>query len=258
MLFNIMRLVPKSTSDLFPLMSTRFPFYHWDKEVLVWYATQCLQVLEYLPSIRQRVLELLIDKCLEIDVNIFIKDNGDAIIDEEEQENQLDTSIDNYDERDADMKLEDENKKQDGVDVLSDKLDALLDILFQHIQRWCKDDVVASRQAFHELLPIFESSILTTHKSKFVQYCMFLSCGLENQILLARSKHKMIPFEMGETNVLTPEKQSDDGVYPDEEAVLYREFASKLLDIIVDPYRASTTRQSAACYLASFISRALF
>ena len=39
---------------------------------------------------------------------------------------------------------------------------------------------------------------------------------------------------------------------------MYREFASKLLEIVVDPYRATTTRQSAACYLASFISRASF
>ena len=64
-------------------MSTKFPFYFRDKQILVWYSQQCFRVVEYLPSIRQKVFEILIDKSLEVDVNILIKDNGDAIIDED-------------------------------------------------------------------------------------------------------------------------------------------------------------------------------
>jgi RNA polymerase I-specific transcription initiation factor RRN3 len=237
-------------------MSSRFPFYRQDKKLLVWYAKQCLHVLDYLPSIRQRVLELLIDKCLEIDVNIFIKDNGDAIIDDEEEAANKPGDAGN--DNDAVMKVQEETKRRETVDILSDKLDALLELLFQHIRQRCKDDVEVSRQAFHELLPIFESSILTTHKSKFVQYCMFLSCGLESQILTEHNNHNDPYHQIGQLNVLTPEKTTDESNYADEEAILYREFAAKLLEIIVDPYRATTTRQSAACYLASFISRASF
>ena len=85
--------------------------------------------MEYLPNIRQKVLDLLIDKCLELDVNIFIKDNGDAIIDEEEknkvtrEENDDTTTLDG-------RKI----YKEDTIEVLSDKLDALLELLFQLIQ----------------------------------------------------------------------------------------------------------------------------
>ncbi|KAL3893175.1 MAG: hypothetical protein SGARI_008335, partial [Bacillariaceae sp.] len=111
-------LVPKSTADLFPLMSTRFPFYRQDKELLVWYTKQCLRIVDYLPSIRKRILGLLIDKCLEIDVNIFIKDNGDAIIDEEEVANQTDNA-ENENDNDAAMKVDDEEeaKDMDTVDI---------------------------------------------------------------------------------------------------------------------------------------------
>lgn len=164
MLFNIMRLIPKSTSDLFPIMSTRFPFYHWDRDILVWYTKQCFRVLEYLPSIGQRVLELLIDKSLEIDVNIFIKDNGDAVIDEEEA-----TAKEVADD-DGDERMENQSdKKVESVDILSDKLDALLGLLFDHIKARCVGGASNAQLAFSELLPIFESSILTTHKSKVCQ-----------------------------------------------------------------------------------------
>jgi RNA polymerase I-specific transcription initiation factor RRN3 len=71
--------------------------------------------------------------------------------------------------------------------------------------------------------PVFDSSVLTTHRSKFVQFVIFVICGLENE-----------------------------GVSLD------REFAAKLIDIVLDPYRATVTRQSGACYLASFISRASY
>ncbi|KAG7346845.1 RNA polymerase I specific transcription initiation factor RRN3 [Nitzschia inconspicua] len=229
MIFNVLRLVPKSTSDLFPIMSTGFPFYSWNKEFLVWYVKQCFQVLEYLPSIRQRLLELIIDKCLEIDVNIFIKDNGDAIIDEEELAAAKEQKCHVNDDDDT-MKVPGKTETEDQIDELSDKLDALLELLFGHIHG-CQKDSAAVHEIFQELLPIFESSILTTHKSKFVQYCMFLICGMAS------------------------ESASSD---PDSESILYREFASKLLEIVVDPYRATSTRQSGACYLASFISRASF
>ena len=76
MIFNILRLVPKSNSDVYPIIASKFPFWLRDKETLVWYTSQSFKVLDYLPSIRQRLFELLIDKCVEIDVNIFIKDSG--------------------------------------------------------------------------------------------------------------------------------------------------------------------------------------
>jgi RNA polymerase I-specific transcription initiation factor RRN3 len=247
MLLNILRLIPKSTSDLFPIMSTSFPFFSWNKEVLVWYVKQCFQVLDYLPSIRQRLLELLIDKCLEIDVNIFIKDSGEAILDEVEKDSQTKEKH----ASDETTHEQAETKEEDMVDNFSDKLDAILVLLFEHIKCRCERGGMATQETFHELLPIFESSILTTHKSKFVQYCMFLSCGMASKI--CRIFNRMNPKDpMDQSSQLSDDPASYDA------SALYREFVSKLLDIVFDPYRATTTRQSGACYLASFISRAAF
>ena len=260
MIFNILRLVPKSNSDVYPIIASKFPFWLRDKETLVWYTSQSFKVLDYLPSIRQRLFELLIDKCVEIDVNIFIKDNGDATIDETEQKNDND---DDKEKCSADSNSkEDKSKLKTSVDVLSDKLDALLELLFEQIQSGCKKGISSTQQIYYELLNIFESTILTTHKSKFVQFCIFLPCGLETQIEIMND---LLEDDVGNeskespiTVLPTSQSNRDCGVDNEDEAILYREFVSKLLQIIVDPYRAATTRQSSACYLASFVSRASF
>lgn len=80
---------------------------------------------------------------------------------------------------------------------------------------------------------MFESSILTTYKSKFVQFVVFVVCGLDPSL--------------GSLPVASSDQDQ-----------LYREFPVHLIKIVMDPYRAIITRQSAVCYLASFISRASY
>jgi RNA polymerase I-specific transcription initiation factor RRN3 len=124
------------------------------------------------------------------------------------------------------------------VDQLSDTLDSLLALLMRMMNQGCNDGQGA-REFYYEILPVFESTIITSHKSKFVQYCLFYLCGLES--------------ERTGTNPASVINASSQ-----EHSILHRDFASKLLEIVVDPYRAMLTRQSAACYLASFVSRASY
>mmetsp|Transcript_52541 Transcript_52541/g.127265 ORF Transcript_52541/g.127265 Transcript_52541/m.127265 type:complete len:1034 (-) Transcript_52541:119-3220(-) len=263
MLHTILRLIPKAKNDFFPIIQTRFPFWRWQKEFLLWYVTQSFRVLEYFPSLRSQVFEMIIISCLELDVNILIKDNGSVTFDESEEQ------------RLANMAKEAEIQKEDGetanafksnndesIDEVSDKLDAILEMLFRKIQSCASHDVKTARRLFRDLLPTFERSVLPTHKAKFVQFCMFLSCAIEAQAAAQdeakgpstnTTGHKLAP--------VTPEPTTahhDDDDEDLNETILDREFASKLIEIVVDPYRATTTRQSSACYLASFVSRASF
>lgn len=246
MLCTMMRLVPKGRSDLFPIIAARFPFWKADKQVLKWYCIQSFHILDYLPAIRKDLLELVIDKCLEIDVNIKIDENGEVSIEKE------DTEKDEIGQSEANQQilLQDETvgggRGGEEVDILSDTLDSLLALLFRTLQKASLDGQ-GVRELYYEVLPVFESTIITTHKSKFVQYCMFLLCGLESERLEA-------------TNLASDSSnpQSMDVPPIQEHSILHRDFASKLLELIVDPYRASLTRQSAACYLASFVSRASY
>jgi RNA polymerase I-specific transcription initiation factor RRN3 len=230
-----MRLVPKARSELLPIIAARFPFWKAGKQKLMWYCIQAFQVLDYLPAIRKSLFELVIDKCLEIDVNIKIKDNGDVSVEQERKEEE-EKENEKGGNREVPCSLEADGTND--VDQLSDSLDSLLALLMRMMSQGCSDGQGA-REVYYEILPVFESTIITTHKSKFVQYCLFYLCGLE--------------WERSSTSNASVVKVSNQ-----EHSILHRDFASKFFEIIVDPYRAMLTRQSAACYLASFVSRASY
>ena len=237
MLFTLMRICPKARTEFFPVLATKFPFWTLKTESISWYCMQCFKVVEYLPSIRKKLLEIIVDKCLEMDVNIKIKDNGEVHIEDEN----VDADRDGQEQQQSQQEgvVSKSESGGDAVDELSDKLDSILALLFDSIQK-SSNDGASVREIYYEILPIFESTILTTHKSKFVQYCLFLLCGLESQLISEDS---------------APATPSNEQY---EHAILHRDFAAKLLEIIVDPYLATLTRQSGACYLASFISRASY
>jgi len=112
-------------------------------------------------------------------------------------------------------------------------------ITMQFLERRGQHSIAAARQLYGNCLSAFESSILITHRSKFVQFILFFLCGLENEALAA--------FAACDHNHMN-----------EQHATLYREFAANLIEIVFDPYRATVVRQSAACYLASFVSRGHF
>jgi RNA polymerase I-specific transcription initiation factor RRN3 len=241
MLYTMFQLFPKVRADFFSLVASKFPHIKWEQTQLTHYCIQSFKVLEYLPSMRKQLLEIVIDKCLEIDVNIKINENGEVSIDEGENhegggEGGDDNTSTTKEGPTTDESTEQSSKKDDIVDGFSDKLDSLLKLLLEEIRKASKDGVSA-REMYYELLPVFESTILTTHKAKYVQFCMFYCCALESGII------------DDENNVALQQV---------EHAILHRDFAAKLLETIVDAYRATLTRQSGACYLASFISRAWF
>ena len=86
MLNTMMKLCPKAKTDIFPVMASNAPFYTKTFQVIDFYYAQCFFVLNYHPGIRRNVLEMAIDKALEIDVHIKIKDGGEAVVEEEQQE----------------------------------------------------------------------------------------------------------------------------------------------------------------------------
>ena len=129
-----MQLCPKAMADLFPIMSNNYPFWTKPGKELDFYYRQCFVVLEYLPSIRRQVLELIIDKSLEIDVNIKIQDGGNVMVDDENEESEEAGVF----EMDGVEILESTEKKRVtkediSVDELSDKVCLKLRISFEVI-----------------------------------------------------------------------------------------------------------------------------
>jgi hypothetical protein len=120
MLNAMMKLCPKAKTDIFPVMASGAPFYTKKFEVIDYYYAQCFFVLKYHPGIRRNVLELIIDKALEIDVHIKIKDGGEAVVEEEQEEESGGEEIFEMDmDTPAKKKLADEPLQ---VNELSDKV----------------------------------------------------------------------------------------------------------------------------------------
>eukprot|EP00977_Amphora_coffeiformis_P004963 scaffold1058_cov163-Amphora_coffeaeformis.AAC.3 len=218
-LATLLRLVPKAKTELYPIIHANAPFR----------TRPAFRGLKYMPSIEAQLLELAIDRCLEIDVEIKISDGGQAAIEQEEEEDDKnDDTMGIFElEMDTPPKTKQEKLQADvTVDEMANKLDAMMFLLLQHIQRSSN-----LSSLFQTLLDVFECSILITHKSKFVQFLMFFVCG-EDQRRQTNDDEDLNEFD--------------------------HDFCYKLVEVLLDEFRSVVTRQTAACYLASFVSRAVY
>jgi RNA polymerase I-specific transcription initiation factor RRN3 len=211
------------------VLSTCAPFRSRDVSEIVHYYRNCLVVLQYHPGLQTSVLDLLVDKCLEMDVEIKISDVGEASLDSAENDEEGADATGCF-ELELDGPKPTAKPESPTVDEMATKLDALMMLIFEYMAQ--SNSPLA--MMYDILVRVFESSILICYKSKFVQYLLFYLCGLH--------------------------EGSHQGNTADHDAsvVLHRDFLSKLIGIVLDPFRATATRQSGACYVASFVSRARF
>ena len=109
---------------------------------------------------------------------------------------------------------EDPNTKR--IQQMAKSLDQLMLLLLDYLLERGQQD----QDAVYEFLSkAFNTYIISTHKSKFVQFLLFATVN--------------------------------------QDTLLYREFLRSLLDTVVNPDRATVTRQTAVCYVASFVSRSV-
>lgn len=247
-LHKILQLVPKGHSEIFPVIASSFPFKLAPLEKQVAYLKQAFTVLSFVPTIHQDVIELCIDKCLEIDVEIRIAQDGAVNIEENDDQGDVfdfekDPQI-KEEEKESQEKEESEKFKnkgeQDQVSEMAEKLDTLMYLTFDFLQTSVKNGVKTPKQLYKMVISAFDSVILTTHRSKFTQFLILFLCGLDNDQTILERKIDSAQEELS------------------EQSVLAREFAAKLIELVLDPYRPTITRQLAACYLASFVSRSNF
>ena len=77
------RTCPKAKDEIFSVISANFPFRTRPEEELIWCYQQVFVITGYVPSIQGQVLHFVIDKCLELDVEIKIHDGGQVTLDDD-------------------------------------------------------------------------------------------------------------------------------------------------------------------------------
>ncbi|CAB9518332.1 specific transcription initiation factor RRN3 [Seminavis robusta] len=217
-------LCPKGKNEIVTIIMTNFPFKTRPKHQLVWCYRQSLEVAEYVPAMNELLLRFMIEKCLEMDVEIKVLSGGKVVREENDGALSLDQIM-------MDSVTHTNRRQDDNVYDMIEKLDALLLLTFQFVEAKGAGSIGGLRSLYECCMASFESAILITHQSKFVQFLIFYICGLESQLLEGNMQ---------------------------QHATLNHDFAADLIKITFDPYRSTVVRQSAACYLASFVSRAKF
>ncbi|KNB43832.1 RNA polymeraseI-specific transcription initiation factor RRN3 [Blastocystis sp. subtype 4] len=114
-------------------------------------------MFSYAPVLRERGLSLLVEKLIEIDVEIRLDDI------EEENEEALASSV--------------------ASDSLSDKLDSLLMLVFEYLEKEVSTDPGNAKILFRILQKVFEKSIMLTHRSKYTQFLLFFICHYDQSFV---------------------------------------------------------------------------
>ncbi len=251
----VLTLAPSGISKLFSVLSRQYPHKRLPPMVQEGYCRQLLSVAAYVPLIESRVLHLIVQRALEIDVEIKITDTGDTV-----RDTTADDGVFDMDDVLHGPVIE-QTSIPENVDEMAQKLDVIMLVLFEYLQANLGGGIVVTDNE-HEISPpvilrngvsknpkdaqvamkspspfpascvnrqkrlcgvllgVFEDSILLTHQSKFVQYIIFYAGGLSSEFC--------------------------------------GKFVNCLLKICFDEEKAVVARQSGVAYLASYLARAAY
>jgi RNA polymerase I-specific transcription initiation factor RRN3 len=252
----------------------------------------CLQVVHLVPTLEGPIVNLLVDQALEMDVQIKINDKGGVFLEDEvmEEDGDWNASLkkrsyhiishetvsagksDNS-HSNNDVAVED----MDEISEIAERLDSLMDILCQRIQKlttFSADSVsealaavVNARRLYRHLDEIFDKKVRTTHRSKFVPFVFFVLFGREHDALEAvgRLTADRKATTDSDTNAETLNAERGTEVNDivaasiNQTDFLYRGFCAKLIDLFYNPVDpGELPSQTVVCCLASFVSRATY
>ncbi|TGZ83056.1 RNA polymerase I-specific transcription initiation factor RRN3 [Ascodesmis nigricans] len=232
----ILDLVPTAAvSTLWPHLTENYPHRMEKKGEHTAYLTNILRVIDYVPALRQRILALVTERTIRIDVEV--QGYLDDLDDEELAQLEADVQDDYEADDDATSVVSDDSNMSDDeeeplpttmtsiqtIRETADKLDSLLAILFGHYSLSFPNDSAfepsdSESATFEMLHRFFTTTIMPTHRSRFTQFLIFWAAQRSPQF-------------------------SD-------------RFCVSLIDKAFDNARTVRQRTQAASYLASYVARA--
>ncbi|ORX89719.1 RNA polymerase I-specific transcription initiation factor RRN3 [Basidiobolus meristosporus CBS 931.73] len=221
---TVMGLIPTGPTSLYPILIEMFPHKRQSIQSQTYYLKNIFRLLEYVPILRNQLLAVIVDRIIQIDVEIQVEleemddsDDDDEVFQLDMANNEFeDSDIDDSDDEDALPTVTAVNVKE-----MSAKLDSMLELIFQYIQLSHQSgDSEHIRDLFYVMLDIFDKTILQTFKSRYTQFLLFYISSLDES-------------------------------FPDI-------FLGTLASRIFDTSAPVVNRVSAASYISSYVSRAKF
>ncbi|ODV74069.1 rDNA-binding RNA polymerase I transcriptional factor [Cyberlindnera jadinii NRRL Y-1542] len=210
MLRYFIKTIPTSIPSITKQLVKGFPNKHNSKNDIVNYVSNLLLLNDYCPELRFNIWSLIVERCIQIDVELQnelddLDDDSEFEddLDDDEGEESCDDDHDDDDESDATVKdakrvhfedpdesdsdedemIEEEETNEHEIQVanitdLSDKLDSILSLTFSNLQgvRMDSDDEDEEEQAisiYNTLTSLFKTHILPTYYTKSTQFILF-------------------------------------------------------------------------------------
>ena len=172
-LSSILHIVPTGARHLVTLISDMFPYTGRALILIESYVRNILHVTKYVPSVRERVIEIILDNLLKIDVEI-LKHEMEEDCEDDIDDTQFQVEMEDVNNFDATVDSEMKNEK-------AKKLDNLMLLIFSYIQETCqKGDMLNWEEAedlYAEIMQAFQIVLLPTHASSHVQFVIFYMCS---------------------------------------------------------------------------------
>lgn len=226
----LLRLIPSASGTLAPILAAKFPFSDESKKAHMAFIDNLLKIIDYAPELKGDVLALITEKLVKIDVQmqIDLDDMDDDVATAVVQSVSIRSDLPENDDSEADDSDSDSDASDDSLDDEEnrvktmhenvEKMDAILDTLFELYTPQFEDPLSSSAIAtFDTLLSHFRNIILPTYRSRHTQFLLFH---------FAQTSEHLIDT-----------------------------FAGECVDLAFKSGRAAALKQSAAAYLASFVSR---
>lgn len=183
---QVLTIVPTASGIVLSALVSHFPHKRHRVHSQRVFLMNMLRAMVYVPGIRAPALAAIVNRLVDIDVEIQIEpeDEEDNWSDEEGDEQfQMEDGIDTQFEMDGQDEGGGRTAQEDGgddtaMDVMAEKLDNMLLLVYHYLREVCKDMQVA-QEVFEALLQIFDRYILPTHRLKYTQFILFYCTSLQ-------------------------------------------------------------------------------
>ncbi|XP_076636521.1 RNA polymerase I-specific transcription initiation factor RRN3 homolog Tif-IA [Colletes latitarsis] len=184
-LCKILKIVPMSSKLLLQSLRGRFPYIVHGTHTHEVYVYALIQIFEYAPQLRSDILSLIINRLMVLDVNIprLETDNKDEDIIDDSSECDSTFGNENNIVEDNDI------TETDKIHPIAHKLDVCMTLILKYMHNSCFLEGVLQieslKSLYFDILQIFETVILPTHASQFVQYIIFYICSFKTAVVEA-------------------------------------------------------------------------
>lgn len=167
---RILRVNPMGCTALLPVMIDSFPRERMSVECQVGFLKQALRVGDYVPVLRDRLLNVAIERILDLDVRLSFENEDETMVGSALFSMEIEEPSGNSNKR---SRIDQDNSE------LAEKVDALLCTLFDYLDSKEKK----SKTMFKSALQSFERLILRTGRAKTCQFFLFYACRSKSSFI---------------------------------------------------------------------------